>query len=64
MKRRTFVVRVWMDGEGRLRGQISDPFSEWRRPFDNEASFWAHVRAQLNPPFPSSAPGENPTKKE
>ncbi len=41
MTRRSLVVRIWLDDEGALRGQVSDPLTDWRRPFQTPAELWA-----------------------
>jgi hypothetical protein len=47
MNRRSFVVRVWLDEDGVMRGQISDPLTDWRRPFQEPAQLWAFMKSFL-----------------
>jgi len=47
MKRRSFVVRVWIDDAGLFQGQISDPFSDWRRPFQGIDDLWEQIQRLL-----------------
>ena len=40
MKRRSFVVRIWLTDEGKLHGQLTDPLSGWRQPFQDANQLW------------------------
>ncbi len=40
MTRRSFVVRIWLDEEGAISGQISDPLTDWRQAFQAPAELW------------------------
>ncbi|HFQ93810.1 MAG TPA: hypothetical protein ENK32_07360 [Anaerolineae bacterium] len=56
MTRRSFVVRIWLDEEGAISGQISDPLTDWRHPFQNSTQLWALMKSFLVelPPAESS----------
>lgn len=47
MNRRSFVVRVWLDEDGVMSGQISDPLTDWRRPFQEPAQLWVLMKSFL-----------------
>jgi hypothetical protein len=47
MKRRALVVRIWLDDNGRLQGQLSDPLSDWKRPFHEQADLWTLLHTFL-----------------
>jgi hypothetical protein len=32
-RRRAFVLRLWLDENGRIYGHIQEPMSGWQRPF-------------------------------
>jgi len=63
MKHRSFIVRVWKDVQGRLRGQISDPFSEQRQTFQSAAELWAHIERLFAEVLPYEDP-HNPKENE
>lgn len=46
-QRRALVVRIWLDEDGRLQGQISDPLSNWKRPFHDPAELWHTLQTFL-----------------
>lgn len=57
MKRRALVVRIWQDDNGRLQGQLSDPMSDWKRPFHEPTDLWALLHTFLiNSPKTSPLP--------
>lgn len=56
MKRRALVVRIWLDDNGRLQGQLSDPMSDWKRPFHEPAELWTSLHT-----FLISSPKTSPT---
>ncbi len=39
-QRRALVLRIWLDEDGRLHGQLSDPLSDWKRPFHDPTELW------------------------
>jgi len=47
MKRRALVVRIWLDDNGRLQGQLSDPLSDWKWPFHEQDDLWALLHTFL-----------------
>ncbi len=63
MKRRSFVVRVWIDSAGQFQGQISDPFSDWRRPFQSKRDLWKQLQSLADKPTPSIADSSQEKEK-
>ncbi len=62
MARRAFVVRIWLNEEGAIRGQISDPLTDWRHPFQDSAQLWGLMRSfliELPPPLSDRTLSEN-----
>jgi hypothetical protein len=55
MKRRALVVRIWLDDNGRLQGQLSDPLSDWKRSFREPTDLWTLLHTFLVS-SPTSAP--------
>ncbi|MCP4427290.1 MAG: hypothetical protein GY803_22605 [Chloroflexi bacterium] len=55
-KRRSLVVRIWLDDEGTLGGQVSDPLTDWRRPFQTPAELWSLMASFLAELPPTIAP--------
>lgn len=57
-QRRALVVRIWLDEDGRLQGQVSDPLSDWKRPFHQPDELWTLLHtcltASSSPPHPES----------
>jgi len=54
MTRRAFVVRIWLNNEGAISGQVSDPLTDWRHPFQDSAQLWelmTHFLTELSPPL-------------
>jgi hypothetical protein len=49
-QRRALVVRIWLDEDGRLHGQLSDPLSDWKRPFHDPAQLWTYLQTFLVSP--------------
>ncbi|MEM7028704.1 MAG: hypothetical protein AAF629_03845 [Chloroflexota bacterium] len=55
-KKQSLILRIWLDESGKLYGQVSDPHSDWRRPFHSAAELWtllSQTMADL-PPLPPS----------
>jgi hypothetical protein len=50
IRRRAFVLRVWQDESGRIWGQITEPVSEWRRPFAGLEELWDILLDSLDIP--------------
>ncbi|MCP4415221.1 MAG: hypothetical protein GY805_01270 [Chloroflexi bacterium] len=50
MKRSALVVRIWLDDNGRLQGQVSDPLSDWKRPFRESSDLWTLLHTFLVSP--------------
>ncbi len=48
IRRRAFVLRVWQDETGHVWGQITEPVSEWRRPFASADELWALLMNRLD----------------
>ena len=40
MKRKSFILRLWLDDAGNFHGQLSDPYSNWRHPFIAKNELW------------------------
>lgn len=53
-QRRALVVRIWLDEDGRLQGQVSDPMSDWKRPFAQPNELWTLLYACFHVPESSS----------
>ena len=53
-QRCALVVRIWLDEDGRLQGQVSDPMSDWKRPFAQPDQLWTllHTCLIASPPPP------------
>lgn len=51
-QRRALVVRIWLDEDGRLQGQLSDPMLDWKRPFTQPDELWTLLHTCFNEPAP------------
>lgn len=49
-QRRALVVRIWLDEDGRLQGQLSDPMVDWKRPFAQPDELWTLLHACFHTP--------------
>ncbi len=49
-QRKALVVRIWLAEDGRLQGQLSDPMSDWKRPFTRPDELWLLFQTFLAPP--------------
>ena len=47
MKRRSLVLRVWVDEADGLMGHVSDPLTGWRQPFRNATELWKLITYSL-----------------
>ena len=63
VRRRAFVLREWQDESGRIWGQITEPVSEWRRPFASLEELWAILIACLDLPKDSGVAQIGPPEK-
>ncbi len=55
MKRRTLVLRIWIDDtetvQGKtvhgetVHGQLADPITDWRQPFHDASELWTLITA-------------------
>ena len=63
MKRRSFVLHVRCDDTGHLYGQIIDPLSDWRRPFQNETDLWRFIENSMLEEFNPTTLDSRQTKE-
>ncbi len=65
MQRRALVLRVWMNHDGEVHGQLRDPLTGWQQPFTAPEELWraiARVLDLTDPPPLRADPG--PESKE
>lgn len=63
MKRGSLVMRLWLDDDGLLHGQVSDPVTDWRRPFQDQNQLWTLLTEFLTDMTPLSS-GSNKSDNE
>lgn len=54
MQRRSLVVQAWMNPEGDLEGQLSDPLTGWQQSFSGPDDLWralTRVLGAIHPPL-------------
>jgi hypothetical protein len=47
-RRSAFVLRIWQDDDGRTWGQVMEPMTGWRRPFDGVDQLGSLLLEQMN----------------
>lgn len=54
MKRKSLILRLWLDDAGNFHGQLSDPHTHWRKPFSAESELWELLKGFMGemPAFP------------
>lgn len=58
-QRRALVVRIWLDEDGLLHGQLSDPVSDWKRPFHDPTELWTFLQTFLVSPSATLTDDQN-----
>ena len=56
---RALVVRIGLDEDGRLHGQLSDPLSDWKRPFHDSTELWTFLQTFLVSPSATNTDEQN-----
>ena len=59
MKRRSFVVRVWVSDTEEIHGQVSDPLTGWRQTFRDGGQLWTLIKTFVQTLPPNETPPEN-----
>ena len=59
MKRRSFVVRVWVSDSEEIHGQVSDPLTGWRQTFRDGRQLWTLIDS-----FVKTLPPNEPTAED
>lgn len=54
MRRHSLVVRAWVNDEGQIQGQLSDPLTGWRQSFAASEELWRAIARVLDAASPPS----------